>query len=119
MADTAADPKATATATTPTVRPKLRYQDRPEIGETFTDSIRTCIFDGQNVRIEFTVGRFEDPGALGVIEGKQVPVSRLVLSAPALIELLNRLGQVTESMRKAGILKITPPPEATKANAKS
>ena len=111
MAETATDPKAPTTA----ARPKLRYLDRPELGETFSDSIRSCMFDGQNVRIEFTVGRFDDPGTLGIIEGKQVPVSRLVLSAPALIELLNRLGQVTESMRKAGILKITPPGEAPKA----
>jgi len=53
-------------------KPKLRYQDRPEIGETFADSIRSCIFDGQLVRIEFTVARFDDPGALGILEGRQV-----------------------------------------------
>jgi hypothetical protein len=28
-------------------KPKLRYQDRPEIAETFADSIRSCVFDGQ------------------------------------------------------------------------
>ena len=64
--------------------PKLRYQDRPEISETFTDSIRSCVFDGQVMRIEFTVARFDDPGVLGVLEGRQVPVSRLVLSRTAL-----------------------------------
>ena len=36
-------------------QPKLRYQDRPEIGETFADSIRSCVFDGQLMRIEFQV----------------------------------------------------------------
>jgi hypothetical protein len=100
--------------TNPANRAKLRYHDRPDLPETFTDSIRSCMFDGQNVRIEFTVGRFEDPGALGIVEGKQVPVCRLVLSAPALVELLNRLGQVTDGMRKAGILKVAPPAEAQK-----
>ena len=111
MAESATEPKIAA----PANRQKLRYHDLPDLPETFADSIRSCMFDGQNVRIEFTVGRYEDPGALGIIEGKQVPVSRLVLSAPALIELLNRLGQVTESMKKAGILKVTPPPEVPKA----
>lgn len=115
MAESATEPKVTTAAN----RQKLRYHDRPDLPETFTDSIRSCMFDGQNVRIEFTVGRFEDPGALGIIEGKQVPVSRLVLSAPALIELLNRLGQVTEAMKKAGILKVTPTPEAAKAGAQN
>jgi hypothetical protein len=112
MAETASEPKTTV------VRPNLHYIDRTDVAETFTDSIRSCMFDGQNVRIEFTVGRFEDPSASGVIEGKQVPVARLVLSAPALIELLNRLGQVTEAMKKAGILKINPVPETQKPATK-
>jgi hypothetical protein len=113
MADNTTDPKTAA----PALRPKLRYCDRPEVSETFADSIRSCAFDGQNVRIEFTVGRFDDPGALGIVEGKQVPVSRLVLSAPALIELLNRLGQVTDAMKKAGILRVGPAPEAQNPTA--
>ncbi len=113
MADKTSEPK-TAAATN---RPKLRYVDRPDVAETFTDSISSCAFDGQNVRIEFTVGRFEDPSALGIVEGKQVPVCRLVLSAPALIELLNRLGQITDAMKKAGILKVNPAAEPQKPAA--
>jgi len=92
----------------------LHYQDRPEVTETFADSIRSCVFDGQNVRVEFTVGRFEDASTQGVIEGKQVPVCRLVLNAPAMFELLNRLGQITESMRKAGLIKVNPPADGPK-----
>lgn len=49
-------------------QPKSRYQDRPEIGEIFTDSIRSCVFDGQLTRIEFTVARFDNMGAPGVAE---------------------------------------------------
>ena len=115
MADKTDPKSAGAAATAPSNRAKLRYHDRPEISETFADSIRSCVFDGQNARIEFTVGRFEDPGALGIIEGKQVPVCRLVLNAPAMLELFNRLGQLTESMRKAGMIKVNPPGEAPKA----
>lgn len=82
-------------------KPKLRYQDRPEIGETFADSIRSCIFDGQLVRIEFTVARFDDPGALGILEGRQVPVCRLVLNRAELADLVNRVGQLGAALKKA------------------
>jgi hypothetical protein len=104
-------PKSEAAAIKANSKPKLRYHDRLELSETFADSIRSCIFDGQAARIEFTVGRFDDPGALGIIEGKQVPVCRLVLPAPAMLDLINRLGQIAESMRKSGMLKINPPAE--------
>ena len=59
----AEEPKAEAAKLDPrTARaPKLRYQDRPEINEMFADSIRTCVFDGQLMRVEFTVARFDDP----------------------------------------------------------
>ena len=82
--------------------PKLRYQDRPEISETFTDSIKSCVFDGQVMRIEFTVARFDEPGVLGVLEGRQVPVSRLVLSRTALNDLMGRLAQLGDAIRRAG-----------------
>jgi hypothetical protein len=51
-------PAAKEQARTP---PKLRYQDIPDLPETFADSIGQWIFDGQNLRIEFTVTRL-DPG---------------------------------------------------------
>ena len=94
-----ADEKNKPGAVTPR-QPKLRYQDRPEINETFADSIRSCIFDGQVVRIEFTVARFDDPGVLGVLEGKQVPVSRMVLSRTAVGDLFNRLGQLNNAIKQ-------------------
>jgi hypothetical protein len=90
--------------------PKLRYQDRPEITEVFTDSIRSCVFDGQVLRIEFTVARFDDPGALGLLEGRQVTVSRLVLNHSALSDLFNRLGQLSDTLKKAGLIPETSPP---------
>jgi len=73
MAEETTKPGGTGQAGSQAMRaPKLRYQDRPEVGEVFTDSIRSCVFDGQVMRIEFTVARFDDPGALGVLEGRQV-----------------------------------------------
>lgn len=85
-------------------QPRLRYQDRHEVTETFADSIRSCVFDGQLMRIEFTVSRFDDPGALGVLEGRQVPVSRLVLNKTALADLFNRLAQLGNVLKQAGVV---------------
>ncbi|MGZ3409900.1 MAG: hypothetical protein ACXWNU_04885 [Candidatus Binataceae bacterium] len=100
MAD---DLKSGAAKTIPPRQPKLRYQDRPEINEVFTDAIRSCVFDGHVMRIEFTVARFDDPGALGVLEGRQVPVARLVLNRSALGDLFNRLGQLSNALKQAGV----------------
>lgn len=113
----AEDPsKSAATGVKATRQPKLRYQDRPEISEVFTDAIRSCVFDGHVMRIEFTVARFDDPGALGVLEGRQVPVARLVLNRTALGDLFNRLGQLSNSLKQAGVATekgaAVPPPLA-------
>jgi hypothetical protein len=92
-----------AGAKMPTRQAKLRYQDRPEVRETFSDSIRSCVFDGQQMRIEFTVARFDDPGALGVLEGRQVPVARMVLSRTAIADLFNRFNQLANVLKQAGV----------------
>ena len=85
-------------------QPRLRYQDRHDLDETFADSIRSCVFDGQLMRIEFTVSRFDDPGALGVLEGRQVPACRLVLNRTAMADLFNRLGQLSNVLKQAGVV---------------
>jgi hypothetical protein len=89
-----ADEGSKAAGGTSPRQPKLRYQDRVDIDEVFADSIRSCVFDGQVARIEFTVSRLDDPGLLGVLEGRQVPVARLVLNRTALTDLFSRLNQL-------------------------
>jgi len=78
--------------------PKLRYQDRVDVDEVFADSIRSCVFDGHVARIEFTVSRLDDPGVLGVLEGRQVPAARLVLSRTAIADLFSRLSQLSQAL---------------------
>lgn len=85
-----------------TKQPKLTYQDLPELPETFSDSIRSCVFDGQMMRIEFTVTRFDDRSAAGVVEGRQLPVCRLVLTRNTLLDLVNRISQMGEALKKGG-----------------
>ena len=67
------------------------------------------------MRIEFTVARFDEPGVLGVLEGRQVPVSRLVLSRTALNDLMGRLAQLGDAIRLSGAAPGAPAPTAAPA----
>ncbi|HEX2653084.1 MAG TPA: hypothetical protein VHN11_05480 [Xanthobacteraceae bacterium] len=86
--------------------PKLQYQDNPNLSETFADSIGRWIFDGNTLRIDFTVARIERPDdGKGQPIGKSVPACRLVLTANGAVELLNRCRQLTAALEKAGLVK--------------
>ena len=59
--------------------PTIRYLDRAEMEETFADSISGLIFDGQTLRIEFAVTRFDEVKPNTAITGRRYPACRLVL----------------------------------------
>src|SRR3954453_19785835 len=83
---------------------KFEYVDRPEVAEVFADFVHRIQFDGQTLRFEFCVSRLEDqPPATPT--GKRYPACRLVLSAAAAVDLMNKMQQITASLIKAGVLK--------------
>ena len=88
----------------------ISYIDRPDIAETFVDSVSGLVFDGQSLRIEFAVTRLDDvkPGA--PITGRRYPACRLVLPPAAAVDLINRMQQVGAAMTQAGVAKATPRP---------
>jgi hypothetical protein len=88
---------------------KYQYIDRPEVAEVFADFVQRIQFDGQTLRFEFCVSRLEDqqPGAPAA--GKRYPACRLVLSAAAAVDLMNKMQQITASLVKAGVLKADAP----------
>jgi hypothetical protein len=86
----------------------IRYVDRPEIGETFADSITGLVFDGQTLRIEFGVTRVDEVKPDAPITGRRYPTSRIVLSPGAAIELINRMQQIGAALTQAGVAKATP-----------
>jgi len=89
----------------------FRYVDRPELVETFADSITGMFFDGQSLRIEFAVSRVDEIKANAPITGRRYPACRLVLPPVAAMELINRMQQIGAAMAKAGLLRS---PEAPK-----
>jgi hypothetical protein len=86
----------------------IRYLDRPDVTETFADSITGLVFDGQTLRIEFSVTRVDEVKPDSPITGRRYPASRIVLSPGAAIELINRMQQIGAALTQAGVAKTTP-----------
>lgn len=72
--------------------------------ETFADSVGHWHFDGNTLRIDFLVTRFDEPKNPEVRRGRKTPVSRLVLTAPAAIDLLNQCRRITAALEKVGLV---------------
>jgi hypothetical protein len=89
------------------------YVDRPELTETFADSLQSVFFDGQSVRLEFCVTRFAEPKQQNTLTGNRYPACRLVLTPGASVELINHLQRLTAAFVQAGMLK----PDANKTGA--
>jgi beta-lactamase class A len=97
--------------------PKLRYQDIPELPETFADSIGQWIFDGQNLRIEFTVTRLDPGGTPEQRTGRRLPAARMVLTPVCAVELIRQCQQLLAALEKAAAS--TQQPATDKASAPS
>jgi hypothetical protein len=104
------DVGATKPAEAPTT--SLRYVDRPELQETFADSVSSVYFDGQSLRIEFGVTRLDEVKNNSQISGRRYPAARLVLTPGAAADLINRIQQVASALTQAGILKPNQAPGA-------
>lgn len=89
----------------------LRFIDRPDVTETFADAISALVFDGQSLRIEFAVTRFDELKPNSPITGRRYPACRLVLPPAAAIDLINRMQQIGAALTQAGVAKTAPPAE--------
>jgi hypothetical protein len=86
-------------------RPKFRYQDMPNLTETFADSIGGWSFDGSTLRLELLVSRLDALKPGDPATGRAVPVCRLVLTTAAAVELIRASGQITSALVQAGVLR--------------
>jgi hypothetical protein len=120
---TAAKGSAPAPATSPGSPERgtasIRYVDRADMVETFADSVTGLIFDGQTLRVEFGVTRFDDVKPNAPITGRRYPACRLVLPPGAAVDLINRMQQIAAALTQAGVVKAAqrpaaaaPPPKA-------
>jgi len=86
-------------------RPKFHYQDMPNLGETFADTIGSWSFDGSTLRMELLVSRLDALKPGDPASGRAVPVCRLVLTTAAAVELIRASGQITSALVQAGVLR--------------
>jgi hypothetical protein len=88
--------------------PTIRFLDRPEVAETFADSVTGLLFDGQTLRIEFAVTRLDEMKPNSPITGRRYPACRVVLPPAAAVDLINRMQQIATALTQAGVVKSTP-----------
>jgi len=88
--------------------------DRPDLTETFADSMALSTFDGAAARLTFCVMRMQEPQQGKQAQFKRYPVCRMVLTPDAVVDLFNRLNQMMGALQKLGLVKIEPgkPPQA-------
>lgn len=82
------------------------------MNETFADSITGLIFDGQMLRIELGVTRFDEMKPNAPISGRRYPACRLVLPPAAAVDLINRMQQIAAALTQAGVVKPAQRPAA-------
>ena len=93
----------------------IRNFDRPEVAETFADSITSLVFDGQSLRIELGVTRLDEVKPNMPITGRRYTACRLVLPPAAAVDLINRMQQqIGTALTQAGVTRAaTRPSEST------
>lgn len=82
-----------------------------EVGETFADQLGMTTFDGNTLRIEFAVTRMNEPKPPAQPTGERHVVTRLVLSTPCAIDLINQMQTIAAQLAAAGLIKKDSPAE--------
>ena len=109
-ASTSAAPASAAASQGERPAPTIRHFDRPDILETFADSVTGLMFDGQTLRIEFGVTRLDEVKTNTPLTGRRYPACRLVLPPAAAVDLINRMQQIAAALAQAGVVKSAPRP---------
>lgn len=82
---------------------KIQYVDVPGIAETYADTVRGMMFDGQSVRLELCVTRMEEPArGTNELTGKRQTACRVVLPLSAALDLSTKLGRMMSTLAKRG-----------------
>lgn len=101
------------------VSASLTYVDRPELAETYADSVNLVSFDGQSLRIEFGISRIDEIKPNTPVTGRRYPAARLVLSPAAAVDLMNRLRHASDALVQAGFVKMAPSASAPRGGTEA
>ena len=84
---------------------RIEYIDRPDVTETYANSMGKCFFTEGIANIELCVTRLDKPDPTNPPAGKRYPVCRLALTPQAVIQLFQGLNGIMGAMEKEGIIK--------------
>jgi hypothetical protein len=87
--------------------------DRPEVSETFSDSIGEINFDGIVFKICLTVNRMDPPRPPEPPTTSQVTAARLVLPIPTAMNLVENLSNMIKVLQEQGHIKAISPGPGT------
>jgi len=96
---------------------QIRYMERPEISETFVDSLGIVTFDG-NTRLEMCATRLDPPKPPEKPTARRYPVCRVVMTPEATVALFNQLQNIMNLLQQAGLVtkQEGQPPEVIKTH---
>lgn len=83
---------------------ELEYIERPDVSETFVDSLESVMYDGSSLRMEFAVHRFAPPNANGTAIKRKVTAVRLVIPLSGAIGLTSQLSALMEALEQQGAI---------------
>jgi hypothetical protein len=94
----------------------VRTVDRPECQEIFADSVSGLYFDGQTLRLELSVTRFDEVKPNTPVTARRYPACRVVLSPAAALELINRTQQIGAALKQANTAQARPTEDQNKSS---
>jgi hypothetical protein len=83
----------------------LTYTDRPEIADTFVDNLRRAMFDGANVRIEFTISRLDDPQPPALPTGRAITACRIIIPLTGFLAMTKQFEVLINTLHAQGVLR--------------
>ncbi len=93
---------------------KLKYIDRPDVSETFSDSLGLCHFRDNVALVEFCVTRIDEPNPPNPPAGRKYPVARVLLTPETIVDLFRFTQGMMAFMQKEGIIKVEQKPKLAK-----
>jgi len=99
----------------PPAGPQLEYVDRPEVSETFADSLERFTIDQTGARLEFVVHRSDQPSPPAPLIVKKYTACRVVMPLQGFFAMVTMLNELVQQMQKQGLIKpVTPTPSSGK-----
>jgi len=84
---------------------KITLVERPELDETFVDSLEAFAFNNNLVRFDMCCVRLDPGNPPAPLTGRRYPVGRVVMPLDAAIELFNKLNHLFSALEKTGVIR--------------